>query len=224
MKQLLKAAVLINAINLTCVSLAAAQTPHLGEIRLFGFNFCPIGWRAADGATLSISENQALFALLGTFFGGNGINNFALPNLSGRAPYGMQSGEAGQPIGAEYGAPISSTGGTQGTALSLKWCVAMQGIFPSREAETPTPPAAAPVVNLPSFTACSAKDYPGLTFGPNVPRYAVGAINGVCYCGIWTDVTVEQAVEQGWYASCDHGKGICNFSPGTHKGNQVCQP
>lgn len=63
---------------------AMAQTPFLGEIDLVAFNFAPTGWAQCDGQLLAINQNQALFALLGTTFGGDGINNFALPDLRGR--------------------------------------------------------------------------------------------------------------------------------------------
>jgi microcystin-dependent protein len=59
--------------------------PIIGQIQVFGFNYPPIGWAFCDGSLLSISENQPLFALIGTTYGGDGINTFALPNLSGRS-------------------------------------------------------------------------------------------------------------------------------------------
>ncbi|MBT8160015.1 MULTISPECIES: phage tail protein [Arthrobacter] len=59
--------------------------PFLGEIRLVGFNFAPTGWALCNGQIMSISQNTALFALLGTMYGGNGVSTFALPNLQGRA-------------------------------------------------------------------------------------------------------------------------------------------
>jgi Microcystin-dependent protein len=59
---------------------------YLGEIRLFGGNFAPQGWYFCDGSLLSIAENDALFALIGTTYGGDGINTFALPDLRGRVP------------------------------------------------------------------------------------------------------------------------------------------
>lgn len=59
--------------------------PFLGEIRMFGFNFPPKGWAKCDGQLLPINQNQALFALLGTTYGGNGQTTFALPDLRGRA-------------------------------------------------------------------------------------------------------------------------------------------
>jgi microcystin-dependent protein len=60
--------------------------PFLSEIRLFSFNFAPKGWALCDGQLLPINQNQALFSLLGTTYGGNGTTNFALPNLQGRVP------------------------------------------------------------------------------------------------------------------------------------------
>ena len=60
--------------------------PFLGEIRMVGFNFAPQGWFLCNGQTLPISQYSALFALLGTTFGGNGTSNFMLPNLQGRVP------------------------------------------------------------------------------------------------------------------------------------------
>lgn len=82
----------------------------------------------------------------------------------------------------------------------------------------------APVANAQTYTPCSATDYPGITFGPGAPTYAIGAAGGKCYCGVWTGVTPEQAIQQGWYASCNNGMGICNFAPGTRASNQVCGP
>src|SRR5687768_12537301 len=60
--------------------------PFLSEIKLVSFNFPPKGWALANGQLLPINQNQALFALLGTRYGGNGQTNFALPNLRGRVP------------------------------------------------------------------------------------------------------------------------------------------
>ncbi|QAY77375.1 phage tail protein [Sphingosinicella sp. BN140058] len=59
--------------------------PFLAEVRIFSFNFPPKGWAFCNGQLLPINQNQALFALLGTAYGGNGQTNFALPNLQGRA-------------------------------------------------------------------------------------------------------------------------------------------
>jgi microcystin-dependent protein len=60
--------------------------PFVAEIRIFGFNFAPKGWAFCDGQILPLSQNTALFSLLGTTYGGDGKSNFALPNMQGNAP------------------------------------------------------------------------------------------------------------------------------------------
>jgi microcystin-dependent protein len=67
------------------------SSPFVAEIRIFGFNFAPTGWAACSGQLLPISQNTALFSLLGTTYGGNGTTTFALPNFQGNAP--MQFGQ-----------------------------------------------------------------------------------------------------------------------------------
>jgi len=74
--------------------------PFMGEIRLFSFSFAPQGWAQANGQLLPINQNQALFSLLGTTFGGNGQTNFALPDLRGRAA--MHTGN-GHTLGEKAG-------------------------------------------------------------------------------------------------------------------------
>lgn len=66
--------------------------PFLSEIKIMAFNFPPKGWALCNGQLLPINQNQALFALLGTTYGGNGQTNFALPNLRGRVPIHMGNG------------------------------------------------------------------------------------------------------------------------------------
>lgn len=66
--------------------------PFIAEIRIVGFNFAPKGWAFCDGQLLPISQNTALFSLLGTFYGGNGASTFALPNLQGATPLGSGQG------------------------------------------------------------------------------------------------------------------------------------
>jgi microcystin-dependent protein len=63
--------------------------PYLSEIRIMAFNFPPRGWMFCNGQTMSIQQNTALFALLGTVYGGNGVTTFQLPNLQGRVPLHM---------------------------------------------------------------------------------------------------------------------------------------
>lgn len=100
------------AAALSCVAVApheaAAQSePYLGTVQWFGTNFCPRFWQQADGSLLSISQNSALFALLGTNYGGDGRSTFRLPDLRGRAPIGWDQGPGlssyaiGQQGGAE---------------------------------------------------------------------------------------------------------------------------
>ena len=66
--------------------------PFLGEIRMTGFNFAPTGWALCNGQILPISQNEALFALIGTYYGGNGTSTFALPNLQSRVPIHQGTG------------------------------------------------------------------------------------------------------------------------------------
>lgn len=68
------------------------STPFIGEIRMFGGNFAPRNWALCNGQTLAIAQNQALFALIGTTFGGNGVQTFQLPNLQGSLPVGQGTG------------------------------------------------------------------------------------------------------------------------------------
>jgi microcystin-dependent protein len=168
--------------------------PFIGEIRAFGFTFAPRGWAFCNGQILPIAQNTALFALLGTTYGGNGQTTFALPNLQGRVPIhqgqgpGLSIYNLGQTGGAEtvtlvsaelpththsvkasssaaasgiatnnflavarsnIYAPIggtaqqmsvtaiAATGGNQPhenrqPCLAVNYCIALQGIFPSR--------------------------------------------------------------------------------------------
>ena len=161
--------------------------PFLSEIRIFSFSFAPKGWALCNGQLLPINQNQALFSLLGTSFGGDGRVNFALPNLQGRIPIhvgsahtlGEQGGEQSHTLsiselpqhthvlngstsqgtlneplnavparsqqnayanaaglGAMNSAVVTNTGGSQAHLnmqpfLTLSFCIALQGIFPS---------------------------------------------------------------------------------------------
>jgi len=88
--------------------------PFVAEIRIFPFNFAPTGWALCDGQLLPISQNTALFSLLGTTYGGNGLSNFALPDLQGRAPMhpdqgpGLSLYDLGQTGGSDTVTLISS--------------------------------------------------------------------------------------------------------------------
>ena len=85
--------------------------PFVAEIRIFGFNFPPKGWAFCNGQLLPISQNTALFSLVGTFYGGDGKSTFALPNLQGSAP--MHQGQ-GQGLSERF---VGEIGGEQNVTL-----------------------------------------------------------------------------------------------------------
>ena len=81
--------------------------PFVAEIRIVGFNFAPIGWALCNGSLMPIAQNTALFSLVGTTYGGNGVSTFALPDLQGRVPMhfgqgpGLSSHDLGETGGVE---------------------------------------------------------------------------------------------------------------------------
>ena len=85
--------------------------PFVAEIRIFPFNFAPRGWAWCDGQLLPLSQNTALFSLLGTVYGGDGKSNFALPDLQGRVPmhWGNSASGAGNYVLGEVGGVQSTT-------------------------------------------------------------------------------------------------------------------
>jgi len=87
--------------------------PFIGEIKLVAFNFAPKGWALCAGQLLPINQNQALFALLGTTYGGNGQTTFALPDLRGRVAVGAGQAETGTTY------DLGSTGGTETAKLTV---------------------------------------------------------------------------------------------------------
>lgn len=82
--------------------------PYVGEIRMFGGNFAPAGWAFCNGAILPISENETLFNLIGTTYGGDGQSTFALPDLQGRLPVHQGSGFS-----------LAETGGVESVILTV---------------------------------------------------------------------------------------------------------
>jgi microcystin-dependent protein len=162
-------------------------TPFLSEVNIFSFGFPPKGWALCNGQLLPINQNQALFSLLGTTYGGDGRVNFALPNLQGRTPMHMGNGHTLGELGGEqnhtltiselpahthswgatntaanapnptsnllgasaeynnsasnlvamYPGVLATVGGSQPHLnmqpfLTLNFCIALQGIFPSQ--------------------------------------------------------------------------------------------
>lgn len=90
------------------------STPYLGEIRVVGFNFPPVGWVSCNGQLLPISENDALYSLLGTTYGGDGITTFGVPRMNSRVGIGSQGGLAGPGL-SNY--PPGAVGGTESVTL-----------------------------------------------------------------------------------------------------------
>lgn len=99
----------LGAVLLSVTGASADTDPDIGEIMVFGFNFCPLGWAATDGGLQAISQNTALFSLVGVNFGGDGMSTFGRPKQSVIA------------------APTTST-----PATAMTVCIATAGIFPSR--------------------------------------------------------------------------------------------
>lgn len=85
--------------------------PYVGEIRMFGGNFAPAGWMFCEGQLLPISENETLFNLIGTTYGGDGQQTFGLPDLRGRVPIHQGQGQS------NYG--LAETGGVESVTLTL---------------------------------------------------------------------------------------------------------
>jgi microcystin-dependent protein len=88
--------------------------PYVGEIRMFAGNFAPAGWMFCDGSILPISENEVLFQLIGTTYGGDGQETFALPNLCGRLPMHQGAGTTGSTY------TIGETGGVEEVTLGVQ--------------------------------------------------------------------------------------------------------
>jgi microcystin-dependent protein len=84
---------------------------YIGTILMVGFNFAPTGWALCNGQLLPISQNAALFSLLGTYYGGDGVSNFALPNLQGRVPIHQGQGAGLSPY------VIGQSGGVENVTL-----------------------------------------------------------------------------------------------------------
>jgi len=86
--------------------------PFVGEIRMFGFSFAPSGWALCNGQLMPISQNTALFSLIGTFYGGDGVTTFALPNLQSRVAIHMGQGPGLSPY------EIGEVGGSENVTLT----------------------------------------------------------------------------------------------------------
>lgn len=129
-----------------------ATSPFIGEVRAYGFNFNPRGWAFCQGQLLPISQNTALFSLLGTTYGGDGRTTFGLPDLQGRTPLGMGQGP-GQPAYA-WG---QKAGTTQTTLLTSNLPPHTHSISASSALPAHGGPGSAdtPIGNVPAGSAAS---------------------------------------------------------------------
>jgi microcystin-dependent protein len=121
---------------------ARAQEPYVGQLLPVAFNFCPFGSMPAAGQKLPISEYTTLYSVLGSYYGGDGITTFLLPDLRGRVPVGNNQNdlEVGQMGGTQHQqidlppkTADSKPVDIQGTPyLAITWCIVIQGRYPSR--------------------------------------------------------------------------------------------
>lgn len=136
------------------------SVPYFGEIRIFGGNFAPQGWVLCDGSLLPISENEALYTLIGTTYGGDGVTTFGVPDLRGRAPIGQGQGPGlsnrviGQSGGVEQVTltvpqmpahthiPVAATTASQTTPEGGVWAAQSAAAYSDAAPDTPLAAAA----------------------------------------------------------------------------------
>ena len=166
--------------------------PFVAEIRIFPFNFAPRGWAWCDGQLLPLSQNTALFSLLGTTYGGNGKSNFALPDLQGRAPMhpgqgpGLSLHDLGETGGSETVTLLESEIPAHSHALMASGPVGNRtnpigNSLARASGGTPyIPPAGAPLVSMASQSLAPAGgDQPHNNLMPYLTFYFCIALQGV---------------------------------------------
>jgi len=112
--------------------------PYVGEIHCFSFGRIPTGWKACNGQLLPIAQNQALYSLIGTYYGGDGKTNFQLPNLNGRAPIHYNTSQQGLP---NYPTKIGDKLGSETVTLTSNNLPAHQHTFQVSTASATLVPA-----------------------------------------------------------------------------------
>jgi len=144
--------------------------PYVGEIRMFAGNFAPVGWLFCQGQQLSISENEVLFQLIGTTYGGDGQVNFALPNIQGRTM--LHQGQ-GPGLSSRV---LSETGGTETVTLTTNQMPShTHGVAGHSGAEK----SASPTGKIPGTTAATAPVYTGTaTSAKTLPSNALSSTGG----------------------------------------------
>lgn len=144
--------------------------PFVGEIRMFAGTFAPVGWALCDGQLLSISQNDALFALLGTIYGGDGRTTFALPDLRGRIPIHQGAGPGLSPR------PVGSRGGSENETLTIDQLPSHSHAF---QASTAAANSGYPAGQLVADTSpASVYNNAGADTGISMPDNAVENIGG----------------------------------------------
>jgi microcystin-dependent protein len=129
------------------------STPFLGMIAIFPYNFAPKGWAFCQGQLLPISQNTALFSLLGTTYGGNGTTTFALPDLQGRVPLGAGPGQGLTPR------VIGELGGTENVTLTINQlpahthAIALNNLAATEHVKSAAGNSQTPVGNVPAMEA-----------------------------------------------------------------------
>jgi microcystin-dependent protein len=166
--------------------------PFVAEIRIFPFNFAPKGWAWCDGQLLPLSQNTALFSLLGTTYGGDGKSNFALPNIQGSAPMhpGQGPGLSLHDLGETGGSPTvslleseipSHSHALQCDIVSATKSLPTGNAFAKVSGATPyLPPAGANLVNMSgNAIAPAGGDQPHNNMQPYLTCYFNIALQGV---------------------------------------------
>lgn len=145
------------------------STPYVGEIRMFAGNFAPNGWAFCDGSLLSISQDEVLFSLIGTTYGGDGQTTFALPDLRGRLPVhqGGRSGLSNYQMGQSFGSESVTLTPAQVPSHG-------HGLVASGATGSGT----SPVGSVPAAASAGARYSAGSSPGPNMAADAVGATGG----------------------------------------------
>jgi microcystin-dependent protein len=139
--------------------------PYVGEIRMFAGNFAPVGWMFCEGQLLPISENETLFQLIGTTYGGDGESTFALPDLRGRLPLHQGNGVI-----------LAETGGAEEVTLTVQQIPAhSHALLASSDAGSATAPANAVFARTALSTITPyGSDAPPTTLSPST----VGPVGG----------------------------------------------
>ena len=165
--------------------------PFVAEIRIFPFNFAPRGWAWCDGQLLPLSQNTALFSLLGTTYGGNGKSNFALPDLQGRAPMhpgqgpGLSLHDLGETGGEETVTLLESeipahSHGVRTDGVNTGEVLSPIGMLPAKSTNLIYSATAAPQVSMaPEALAPAGGDQPHNNMQPYLTFYFNIALQGV---------------------------------------------